>query len=236
MTDATQPEPEVQPADSEDATQPKKLARVLIDGQNLFGSVKEQFGYRYCNFDPLKLARAVCAQEQWDLDEVRFYSGVPSAKHRSHYHRFWKRKQTAMKADGVVPFMPELRYGTADLKCPQCNGLGMDCATCGTITQYEKVREKAVDVRLALDLVNVALRADTEVVLLFSQDQDFSEAVKEARVRTKAEGRKLVFASAYPYAIGTPSKGEVFGTKAVPFDKTLYDGAIDPNTYGLQFK
>ena len=37
-----------------------KRTVAFIDGQNLFHSVREAFGYTYPNYDALALARAVC--------------------------------------------------------------------------------------------------------------------------------------------------------------------------------
>lgn len=39
---------------------PFPRAVAFIDGQNLFYAAKEAFGYTYPNYDPLKLARALC--------------------------------------------------------------------------------------------------------------------------------------------------------------------------------
>lgn len=62
------------------------------------------------------------------------------------------------------------------------------------------------------------------VVTHFSQDQDFAEAVKEARERLKAEARKIVFACVFPYKIGVVSKSGVFGTNSAAFDQDLLQG------------
>src|SRR2546425_2551527 len=42
---------------------PVKRAVAFIDGQNLFHAAKEAFGYRWPNFDPLKLSTEVCRLE-----------------------------------------------------------------------------------------------------------------------------------------------------------------------------
>jgi len=40
----------------------KKRAVVFVDGQNLYYSVREAFGYTHPNYDVLALARAVCGK------------------------------------------------------------------------------------------------------------------------------------------------------------------------------
>ncbi len=57
---------------------PRTIA--LIDGQNLFYAARDAFGYSFPNYDPLKLAKAVCDQKNWHLEQVRFYTGVPEAQ------------------------------------------------------------------------------------------------------------------------------------------------------------
>ncbi len=49
-------------------TEPReKRAVAFIDGQNLYYSVKEAFGYTFPNYDILALSRLVCEQEGWHL-------------------------------------------------------------------------------------------------------------------------------------------------------------------------
>ena len=50
-----------------------------MDGQNLFHSVRESFGYTYPNYDVRVLAEAVCRSKGWELAQARFYTGVPDA-------------------------------------------------------------------------------------------------------------------------------------------------------------
>ncbi|MGA2032679.1 MAG: hypothetical protein ABSG68_10505 [Thermoguttaceae bacterium] len=59
---------------------PVKRAIAFFDGQNLFYAVKQAFGYRWPNYDPRALARAVCGPRGRDLQETYFYTGLPSSK------------------------------------------------------------------------------------------------------------------------------------------------------------
>ena len=51
----------------------------FFDGQNLFHHAKAAFGYTHPNYDPLKLANAVCSAHGWENHGVRFYTGVLTA-------------------------------------------------------------------------------------------------------------------------------------------------------------
>jgi hypothetical protein len=51
----------------------------FIDGQNLFYSAKNAFGHMYPNYDVLALAASLCKARCWQLEQVRFYSGIPDA-------------------------------------------------------------------------------------------------------------------------------------------------------------
>jgi hypothetical protein len=44
-----------------------KRAIAFFDGQNLFYAAKYAFGYSWPNYDPLKLAQAVCRAQGWQL-------------------------------------------------------------------------------------------------------------------------------------------------------------------------
>jgi hypothetical protein len=56
-----------------------KRVHAFIDGQNLFYAAKDAFGYTYPNYDPLKLAQAICHAQGWQLAACRFYTGLPAA-------------------------------------------------------------------------------------------------------------------------------------------------------------
>lgn len=54
-----------------------KRAVAFFDGQNLYRASRESFGYTYPNYDVKKLAYEICQKMDWDLKQVRFYTGVP---------------------------------------------------------------------------------------------------------------------------------------------------------------
>jgi len=140
-----------------------KRTIAFFDGQNLFHAAKAAFGYTFPNYDPLKLALAVCAQRGWTLQETRFYTGVPSAEDRADWHNFWSRKLLAMSRVGVKVYSRALRYR---------NKIASDGAP---VLVGE---EKGIDVRIAIDVLSCAIRGSCDVALVFSQDQDLSEVAR----------------------------------------------------------
>ncbi|MBU0693342.1 MAG: hypothetical protein KKC11_01530 [Candidatus Omnitrophica bacterium] len=52
-----------------------KRTYVFIDGQNLFRSAKEAFGYNYPNYDIELLSKKVCLAQGWALSNIYFYTG-----------------------------------------------------------------------------------------------------------------------------------------------------------------
>jgi hypothetical protein len=54
-----------------------KRAVAFIDGQNLFYAAKDAFGYNFPNYDILALSSKICQAKNWNLFQVRFYTGVP---------------------------------------------------------------------------------------------------------------------------------------------------------------
>ena len=140
-----------------------KRTVAFIDGQNLFHSVRGAFGYAYPNFDLKALAARVCAGKAWQLDSVRFYTGVPDAADNAFWSQFWASKLLAMSRQGVVTYSRPLRYRNKQVRLPD-----------GSVHAYLSGEEKGNDVRIALDVIALAHRKVYDVALIFSQDQDLS--------------------------------------------------------------
>ena len=73
-----------------------KRAITFIDGQNLYHSVREAFGYPYPNYDVHALSHAICQQAGWDLRQVRFYTGIPHQEDDAYWNYFWSGKLAVM--------------------------------------------------------------------------------------------------------------------------------------------
>ena len=77
--------------------------------------------------------------------------------------------------------------------------------------------------RIALDAINAVYSQSVDVVLLFSQDQDFVELAQEVRRLNRRLDRKVTIASAFPDA--TQVRG-IYKTDWKSFSKSDYLGAL----------
>jgi len=101
----------------------------------------------------------------------------------------------------------------------------------GTTTTVLVGQEKGVDVRIALDVVRSARERRYDVALVFSQDQDLSEAVDEVRTISRQQVRWIKVACAFPASPTSLNRRGINGTEWVPIDRTFYDSCIDPLDY-----
>jgi uncharacterized LabA/DUF88 family protein len=149
---------------------PVKRTSVFFDGQNLFYAAKEAFGYNHPNYGPDALARNICAAHGWTTDRIYFYTGVPDKSENPFWNHFWTAKMAVMGTRGIKTCSRSLRYRNQTVI--------LDDGSESTILVGQ---EKGIDVRIALDVVRFALDKLYDVALIFSQDQDLAEAVKDAK-------------------------------------------------------
>ena len=197
-----------------------KRTIAFFDGQNLFSAAKEAFGYRFANYDPKLLAQSVCDSKEWQVDRVYFYTGVPSHEENPRWHGFWSNKVADMGKRGIYTFTRPLRYQKRIFEIS--DGIS-----------YEKTiaREKGIDVRIALDVVRLATKKYYDVALIFSQDQDLSEAVNDIHQLSKDQRRWIKIASCFPASPDSTNNRGINDTDWIPMDKATYDKCIDPRDY-----
>jgi hypothetical protein len=100
-------------------------AVAFFDGQNLFHCAKAAFGYNFPNYNPVGLAKTICATKGWQCDGVRFYTGVPDAGDNPFWNHFWVAKGAQMGREGVdvrmaldiIRLAHENKYDVALLFC-----------------------------------------------------------------------------------------------------------------------
>lgn len=190
----------------------------FFDGQNLFYSVRRAFGYTFPNSDPLRLAEAVVGlTPDRRLVQVHYYTGVPSYERNPKWSRFWNAKIQSMRASGIRVVTRSLRYSEQPVRMPD-----------GQMQPVVFAREKGIDLRLALDLLSLARQGAFDCALIFSQDDDFAEVVRELGRLRREINRWLVVDCAFPDAPGAWGIG---GARPLRFDRRLYDSAIDPVNY-----
>jgi len=97
----------------------------------------------------------------------------------------------------------------------------------GTAVEFTVLEEKGIDVRIALDVVRAVLAGACDVVLLFSQDQDFAELAGEVRAIAREQQRWIKIASAYPVGPGTRNARGVEHTDWIPIDRATYEACLE---------
>jgi len=225
-----------------------KRTVVFIDGQNLFNAAKSAFGYRYPNYDPVALADRICAANGWTRTQIRFYTGMPGAAEDPGRHRFWTNKLVVLRRSGVHVYTRPIRYrdkvttwpSTVRIRLP--DGTELPAGTTlhradGTLlpadTQFRflSADEKGVDIRLALDILKLALEDAYDVALVFSQDQDLSEVADEVPLIARTQGRWIKIACAFPDSPTSFNHRGINRTQWLPIDQPTYAACIDPFDY-----
>lgn len=197
-------------------------AVAFFDGQNLYHAAKLAFGHLIPNYDPYSLAKRIASNNGWNLTEVRFYTGVPPAREDHKWHGFWSRKLAALgKRKDVFVFKRELRYRDKTLH-----------AHGGSITARVP-EEKGIDVRIALDMIRLAIDDAYDIAVLFSQDQDLSEVATEVKRISVEKSRKIAVFCAFPVSQDVPrhKRRGVNETNWIQMDQALYDSCLDARNY-----
>jgi hypothetical protein len=91
--------------------------------------------------------------------------------------------------------------------------------------------EKGIDVRIAIDVIRLAARNQYDVGVIFSQDQDLSEAADEVRLIAREQGRWIKLASAFPFSPTTRNTRGINKTDWLRIDRATYDRCLDPRDY-----
>jgi uncharacterized LabA/DUF88 family protein len=197
-----------------------KRAVAFFDGQNLFYQAKEAFGYAFPNYDPKLLTELVCKARGWTISGIYFYTGIPGSVEKPDWHKFWSKKLAVMGTRGIHSFTRPLRYRPRTILLPD-----------GSKTVARVGQEKGVDVRIALDFVGLALANVYDIALIFSQDQDLSEAVKEVKTISRMQGQWIGTACAYPVGPGAQNSRGIDGTDWIKISRMEYDACLDPIDY-----
>jgi len=181
----------------------EKRCYAFFDGQNLYHSARKVFGCAWPNYDPVLLANRISADKGWNLIKVLFYTGIPDQHENPFWNQFWVKKLAAMGTRGVQTYSRTVKNN----------------------------REKGVDLRLGIDVVRMAITNQYDVALIFSQDQDFTEAVETVKETARLQNRWIWVASAFLYDQAYGKTAGIMGTEMIRIDKTMYDACIDPTDY-----
>ena len=128
-----------------------------------------------------------------------------------------------MGTRGVQTFSRSLRYRNQTV-------IPLDGSRTSTLVG----QEKGVDVRIALDIVRFALDEKYDVALIFSQDQDLSEAVQDVKKISFLQSRWIKSACAFPSSPTVSKARGINGNDWIRIDRSTYDSCIDLNDYRLR--
>jgi uncharacterized LabA/DUF88 family protein len=199
---------------------PNKRVVAFVDGQNLFHAAKDAFGYPYPNYDIAALATRLCEGQRWQLQQARFYTGIPNPADDAFWNHFWIGKLRTMSWQKVHVFSRPLRYRNQTVELPD-----------GKTYTFLVGQEKGVDVRIALDVVRLAHKSVYDVALILSQDQDLSEVAEEVRVLAHEQNRWIKVACAFPFSPTTRNRRGINGADWIKIDRATYDACLDTRDY-----
>jgi uncharacterized LabA/DUF88 family protein len=205
---------------------PTLYSMAFFDAQNLYRHAREAFEesaedpYHHPCFDPKKLHQKVAAELGCTPNLTRFYTGVPNASDQEMWAGYWANRLLALSRAGVDCTSRKLRYHTENFETDE-----------GEPFEVKVPQEKGIDIRIALDLVSCARRKEFDVAIIFSQDQDLSEAAIELKDIAKAQGRTIKIVSAFPVSETASTARGIDRTDWFPMDKAFYDACIDPRDY-----
>lgn len=201
----------------------EKRTIAFIDGQNLFHAAKQVFSYKHPNYDPALLAQGVCTTKGWNLCDTYFYTGIPDKDDNPFWNHYWSAKLAVMGTREVKTYSRPLKYRSKTITLPDGNTI---IARVG--------QEKGIDIRLALDVVRLALENQYDVALIFSQDQDLSEVAEEVRKISLQQDRWIKVACAFPISSSCKNRQGIYKTDWIPVDQALYDACCDPREYRMK--
>jgi len=165
----------------------------------------------------------VCAkkvEDNWKVEGINFYTGIPDEKYDKWWSSFWKNKLRDMKNSEITCISRTLKYED-----------GFDTSFGGKIPR--KIgREKGIDVKIALDVIKATLDNACDVILIFSQDQDLAEVVPDVNRIACEQKRWMRVASAFPKSNINATTYGIRGTIQIPYTQLEYDICIDHKRYG----
>lgn len=200
----------------------------FFDGQNFFNQAKRAFNSSWPDYDPIKLSEFYISRyPNNNLVQVRFYTGVPLYSKDSNKNLFWRAKLAQHSKDPrFIPITRYLSYHDEEIVVE-------DPTTGQAIRRVVEIpREKGIDVRIALDLLQLAFK-DFDVGVIFSQDKDLLEAVNDLVKIRNTGGQWLRIDTAFCYDPALPRHFRIGlqNTTWFRFDRAAYTACKDPNDY-----
>ena len=188
-----------------------------FDAQNLYRRAKEVFSITYPNFDPIALSNLIAQKHSLQIKKIRFYTGVPPKKRNRRWNKFWSKKLAILgKSELVTIFTRKTQSTTKTILID------------GKEHQISFDVEKGIDTRITIDIVRDALDQEAEAIVIFSEDQDLSEAVKEVKKIAEKQSKYIFIFSA---VLAFNGKRGISGSERIEITEEEYNQCIDTRDY-----
>lgn len=169
---------------------------ILIDGNNLYHNLK-QMKIKPSNLDFQKLVNLICKHFNVELKETRYYNSMPTLRDgKDLYFSHLKFIDDLRKIPDFTIHTRKLQvHSTKELlkeKQEIIDSMEL-CKSCKPVVEQNildavrnvKKKEKGVDIMLAVDLVESAIKNKADVLIVFSGDADFTPAMKLSQNNNK---------------------------------------------------
>lgn len=205
---------------------------VFVDGQNFHKDCEKIFGKGETY--PHLLGQKLCSPPFGDdrqLKQVRFYTGIHTPDRNPRTHAYMTRRLEMMKAVGVWTFSRPLKYSLRWVK---------NRNDAPEFIEIQQGREKGVDVRLALDLVRLAVEGEYDVGVVVSTDTDLDEAIRDVYELRQQTGKWLAVENAVCVLPVDPITGRrppykrlSSASRLLHIDQQIFDQIRDDTDYWL---
>jgi uncharacterized LabA/DUF88 family protein len=88
-----------------------------------------------------------------------------------------------------------------------------------------KIKEKGIDLRMGLDILELAQDGAFDVAVLFCRDQDLRELIPSIRRVARTQNRQISLASAFPKSDARSLRG-IDGMRWLPIDQRTYEAHL----------
>ena len=167
----------------------EKKGIIFIDGNNLYHNLK-QMKVKPSNIDFKKLTEFITKHFNLELKEVRYYNSMPTLRDgKDLYFSHLKFIDDLRKIPRFIIYTRKLQvHSTKELlkeKQDLIDSMEL-CNNCKPIVEQNildaignvKKKEKGVDIMLAVDLVEFAIKNKADAFVILSGDADFIPAMK----------------------------------------------------------
>jgi len=166
-----------------------KRVNIFIDGGNFYHLALRKLGFSESNFDFEKFAIFLANGRKISDMGKRFYIGTVSERHGDQRSKEAMSKQTALftrlrnlnweiKTSKLRRRLEEIKIDDRVVDYKNILKKGIEKI------QYERLREKGIDVKLATDLIVGAIDDKYDVAVVVSSDADIIPAIDWVRNRT----------------------------------------------------